>query len=190
MATTEVTVSPELLKAHKPTERKSDPCVMVIFGASGDLTKRKLLPALYHLQQAGNLPENFAVVGVARRPLEDSFAADMKDGIISGGGVDAADDKLDPFVARIKYHSMNFDDAAGYDALKRLLSEMDGEFKTQGNRLFYLAVAPDYFSDIIKFLGCHGMAQPEVPVNGGQPSKSWVRVIIEKPFGHDLESAK
>ena len=85
----------------------------------------------------------------------------MKEGIISGGGVDANDAKLDPFVARIKYHAMNFDDAAGYDGLKKLLSEMDGEFKTQGNRLFYLAAAPEYFSDIIKFLGEHGMAQPE-----------------------------
>src|ERR1700679_846214 len=108
MATTQVTISPEELKASQHSERAPDPCIVVIFGASGDLTKRKLLPALYHLEQAGNLPENFAVVGVARRPLEDSFAADMKDGIVSGGGVDANDPKLDPFVGRISYHSMNF----------------------------------------------------------------------------------
>ena len=71
---------------------------MVIFGASGDLTKRKLLPALYHLEQAGCLPKEFAVVGVARRPLEQTFAADMKEGIVSGGGVEKDDAKLDPFV--------------------------------------------------------------------------------------------
>ena len=70
------------------TERTPDPCIVVIFGASGDLTKRKLLPALYHLEQSGLLPKDFAVVGVARRPLEQSFAPDMKDGIVSGGGVD------------------------------------------------------------------------------------------------------
>src|ERR1700677_2350059 len=128
MATTQVTISPEALKASQHSERSPDPCIVVIFGASGDLTKRKLLPALYHLEQAGNLPENFAVVGVARRALEQTFAADMKDGIVSGGGVEASDPKLDPFVARIRYHAMNFDDAGGYDALKKLLGELDGEF--------------------------------------------------------------
>ena len=70
MATTQVTISPEELKASQHSERSPDPCIVVIFGASGDLTKRKLLPALYHLEQAGNIPEDFAVVGVARRPLE------------------------------------------------------------------------------------------------------------------------
>ncbi|HEX9201312.1 MAG TPA: glucose-6-phosphate dehydrogenase [Acidobacteriaceae bacterium] len=188
MATTQVTISPEELKASQHSERSPDPCVVVIFGASGDLTKRKLLPALYHLEQAGNLPENFAVVGVARRPLEQTFAQDMKEGIESGGGVDASDPKLDEFVDRICYHAMNFDDASGYEGLKELLVYLDGKYGTRGNRLFYLATAPEYFSDIIKFLGEHGMAQPEES-NGDGP-RSWVRVIIEKPFGHDLESAK
>ena len=83
MATTEITPLP----AATHLERTPDPCIVVIFGASGDLTKRKLLPALYHLEQSGLLPKDFAVVGVARRPLEKTFAADMKDGIVSGGGV-------------------------------------------------------------------------------------------------------
>jgi glucose-6-phosphate 1-dehydrogenase len=188
MATTQVSISPEALKASQHSERSPDPCVVVIFGASGDLTKRKLLPALYHLEQAGNLPENFAVVGVARRPLEASFAADMKEGIESGGGVDASEDRLGPFVDRIRYYSMNFDDSAGYDGLKAMLAQVDETFGTKGNRLFYLATAPEYFSDIIRFLGDHGMAQPdELRV---EDRKGWVRVIVEKPFGHDLESAK
>src|SRR5271154_3224441 len=84
-------------------ERTPDPCIVVIFGASGDLTKRKLLPALYHLEQSGLLPKDFAVVGVARRPLENTFAADMKDGIIAGGGVEESDPKLAPFVSKIQY---------------------------------------------------------------------------------------
>src|SRR5580704_11220413 len=188
MATTQVMISPEALKASQHSERSPDPCIVVIFGASGDLTKRKLLPALYHLEQAGNLPENFAVVGVARRPLEETFAPDMKEGIESGGGVDATDPKLDEFVGRICYHAMNFDDSPGYDVLKDLLAQLDQKYGTQGNRLFYLATAPEYFSDIIKFLGEHEMAQPEQPGSG--ESKGWVRIIIEKPFGHDLESAK
>jgi glucose-6-phosphate 1-dehydrogenase len=187
MATTQVSISPEELKASQHSERSPDPCIVVIFGASGDLTKRKLLPALYHLEQAGNLPENFAVVGVARRPLEQSFAADMKEGIESGGGVDAGEEKLDAFVGRISYHAMNFDDDSGYEGLKALLASVDEKFGTQGNRLFYLATAPDYFSDIIKYLGEHGMNQPPAREDGRQ---SWVRVIVEKPFGHDLESAK
>jgi glucose-6-phosphate 1-dehydrogenase len=188
MATTQVTISPEALRASQHSERSPDPCVVVIFGASGDLTKRKLLPALYHLEQAGNLPQNFAVVGVARRPLEDSFAQDMKEGIEAGGGVDAAEDRLNPFVDRIRYYAMNFDDGSGYEGLKHLLAKVDSEFGTRGNRLFYLATAPEYFSDIIKFLGDHGMAQPDELRE--EDRKGWVRVIVEKPFGHDLESAK
>jgi glucose-6-phosphate 1-dehydrogenase len=191
MATTQVTISPEVLKASQHSERSPDPCIVVIFGASGDLTKRKLLPALYHLEQAGNLPEKFAVVGVARRPLEQTFAADMKEGIVSGGGVDESDPKLNEFVDRISYHAMNFDDAAGYESLQQALAQVDEKFGTQGNRLFYLATAPEYFSDIIKFLGEHGMAK-EADADCDDPGKNkkWVRIIVEKPFGHDLESAK
>jgi glucose-6-phosphate 1-dehydrogenase len=177
--TTTATITPQ-------AERTPDPCIVVIFGASGDLTKRKLLPALYHLEQSGLLPKDFAVVGVARRPLEQTFAADMKEGIVSGGGVEKDDAKLDPFVDRVQYHAMNFDDAAGYDSLKTMLAELDTKFGTKGNRLFYLATAPEYFSDIIKFLGDHCMARPADCGDG----QNWVRVIIEKPFGHDLESAK
>jgi glucose-6-phosphate 1-dehydrogenase len=167
-------------------ERTPDPCIVVIFGASGDLTKRKLLPALYHLEQSGLLPKDFAVVGVARRPLGQTFAADMKEGIVSGGGVENDDAKLDPFVNRIQYHAMNFDDASGYDSLKQVLADMDTKFGTKGNRLFYLATAPEYFSDIIQYLGDHCMAKPADCGDG----KNWIRIIIEKPFGHDLESAK
>ncbi len=186
MPTTEITAAPASAPATSQAERTPDPCIVVIFGASGDLTKRKLLPALYHLEQSGLLPKDFAVVGVARRPLEKTFAPDMKEGIISGGGVESDDAKLDPFVNRVQYHAMNFDDAAGYDALKTMLAEIDTKFGTQGNRLFYLATAPEYFSDIIKYLGEHCMAKPADCGDGG----NWVRVIIEKPFGHDLESAK
>jgi glucose-6-phosphate 1-dehydrogenase len=182
MSTAELIAPPAVVQP----ERTPDPCIVVIFGASGDLTKRKLLPALYHLEQSGLLPKDFAVVGVARRPLEQTFAADMKDGIVSGGGVDKDDPKLDPFVSRVHYHAMNFDDASGYDALKDMLVSLDAKYGTQGNRLFYLATAPEYFSDIIKYLGNHCMARPADCGDG----KNWVRIIIEKPFGHDLESAR
>lgn len=136
MVTTEVTVSPEDLRASRVPERVPDPCIVVIFGASGDLTKRKLLPALYHLEQAGLLPAEFAVVGVARRPLKDEFVNDMQDGIIKGGGVEANDPNLRDFLQRVNYHAMNFDDPDGYVRLKALLAGLDDKYGTNGNRLF------------------------------------------------------
>jgi len=184
MATTQVNVSPAAAKASQTLVKRPDPCIVVIFGASGDLTKRKLLPALYHLQQSGFLPEDIAVLGVARRSLEDFFPGDMREGILAGGGVDENDPKLAPFMERVQYFAMNFDEDAGYQGLKNKLAEMDAKFNTQGNRLFYLAVAPEYFSDIIGFLGKHEMSKP------AEDASHWVRVVIEKPFGHDLESAR
>jgi glucose-6-phosphate 1-dehydrogenase len=184
MATTQVNVSPAALERSQHLERRPDPCVVVIFGASGDLTKRKLLPALYHLAQQGFLPEDFAVLGVARRDLSATFGDDMKDGILKGGGVDANEEKLAPFMERVQYHAMNFDDDEGYAGLKQKLAEMDGQYNTNGNRLFYLSVAPEYFSDIIGFLGKHNMNQAP------EGDHHWVRVVIEKPFGHDLDSAR
>jgi glucose-6-phosphate 1-dehydrogenase len=184
MATTQVNVSPAAVKASQTLVERPDPCIVVIFGASGDLTKRKLLPALYHLQQSGYLPEDIAVLGVARRSLEDFFPGDMREGILAGGGVEENDPKLAPFMERVQYYAMNFDEDASYDGLKKKLADMDAKFNTQGNRLFYLAVAPEYFSDIIGFLGKHQMNKP------GEADTHWIRVVIEKPFGHDLESAR
>jgi len=179
-----VNITPAAAKASQTLVKRPDPCIVVIFGASGDLTKRKLLPALYHLQQSGFLPEDIAVLGVARRSLEDFFPGDMREGILAGGGVDENDPKLAPFMERVQYFAMNFDEDAGYQGLKAKLAEMDAKFNTQGNRLFYLAVAPEYFSDIVGFLGKHEMNKP------GEDDTHWIRVVIEKPFGHDLESAR
>jgi len=130
-----------------------EPCIFVVFGASGDLTKRKLLPALFHLRQAGLLPEEFAVVGVARRDLAGTFVPDMKDGIVKGGGVAETDLRLDSFLDRVKYFQTNFDDDDGFERLKHYLAELDEDLGTRGNRLFYLAVAPEYFADMIARLG-------------------------------------
>jgi glucose-6-phosphate 1-dehydrogenase len=166
----------------KKQERIPEPCVVVIFGASGDLTKRKLLPALFHLEQQGLLPKEFSVVGVARRDISATFAKDMQEGIVKGGGVEENDPKLKPFMDRVRYFATNFDDDAGYEKLKGFLEGIDKELGTKGNRLFYLAVAPEYFADITQRLSKQGMTNPAEP--------SWAHVIIEKPFGTDLESAK
>src|ERR1700728_3537852 len=103
MSTTHVNITPEAMEASQHLERRPDPCIVVIFGASGDLTKRKLLPALYHLEQSGFLPKDFAVLGVARRALETTFGPDMKDGIVKGGGVKEDEAKLAPFMERVQY---------------------------------------------------------------------------------------
>ncbi len=182
MATAQVKVNPEDLKQFAVGgERIPMPGILVIFGASGDLTKRKLLPALFHLEQSGLLPPNSAIVGVARRPLGDEFAADMRAGIVEFGSVAKDDPKLDGFVKRIHYYGLQFDDAAGYAGLKVELDRIATEGNIGANRHFYLATAPEYFAPIVENLGAQGMAQPAQGVVG---------VAIEKPFGHDLESAK
>src|SRR5271154_7002983 len=150
MATAQMTVSPEDLSTLPAVnEHIPEPTIIVIFGASGDLTKRKLLPALFHLEQVGLLPKEFAIVGVARRPLGDEIAADMRAGILEFGGVTEGEEHLDEFAKKIHYFAMNFDDGASYARLK---TELDGIAKANGiggNRLFYLSVAPEYFSEII-----------------------------------------
>ncbi|MDR3751222.1 MAG: glucose-6-phosphate dehydrogenase [Terracidiphilus sp.] len=182
MATMQMSVRPEdLLQVPKGKERIPDAGILVIFGASGDLTKRKLLPALFHLEQAGLLPDTFSIVGVARRPLGDEFAADMRAGIVEFGGAEASDPKLDKFVKQISYFALNFDDPADYAGLKAELDRIDKEKGIGGNRMFYLATAPEFFAGIVENLGAQGLAQPEHGV---------AAVVIEKPFGHDLDSAR
>jgi glucose-6-phosphate 1-dehydrogenase len=182
MATMQMRVRPEdLSQLPIGAERIPDPGVLVIFGASGDLTKRKLLPAYFHLFQAGLLPKQFAIIGVARRPLGDKFAADMRAGIVEFGGADASDPKLSSFVSHISYFPLNFDDPSHYAALKAEIDRIAKEKGIGPDRLYYLATAPEFFAGIIENLGAQGMAQPE---------KGRVSVVIEKPFGHDLDSAR
>ena len=182
MATVTASVRAEDL-SHVPhgTERIPDPGILVIFGASGDLTKRKLLPALFHLRQNDLLPKQFAIVGVARRPLGDEFAKDMREGIVSFGAVDTGDSKLDDFIANISYYALNFDDPEDYAGLKVELERIAKEKGIGGDRLFYMATAPEFFAGIIENLGRQGMAQPE---------QGKVAEVIEQPFGHDLDSAR
>jgi glucose-6-phosphate 1-dehydrogenase len=168
-------VRPEdLSQVPQGGERIPEPGILVIFGASGDLTKRKLLPALFHLEQAGLLPREFAIVGVARRPLGDEFAAEMRAGIVEFGGADAGDPRLEKFVQRIGYYPLKFDDPGGYAGLKAELERIAQEKGIGGDRLFYLATAPEFFAGIIENLGAQGMARPE---------RGKVAVVIEKPFG-------
>jgi glucose-6-phosphate 1-dehydrogenase len=182
MATMQMRVSPDdLSHVQHGQERIPEPGIMVIFGASGDLTKRKLLPALFHLHQADLLPEKFAIVGVARRTLGDEFANDMRDGIVQFGGADKSDPKIEDFIKHISYYALNFDDPNNYAGLDAELERIDKEKNIGGKRLFYLATAPEFFAGIIENLGAHGMAKRD---------KGTATIVIEKPFGHDLDSAR
>ena len=127
------------------------------------------------------MPKDFAIVGVARRALGDEFAADMREGIIEFGNVDKADPRLEEFAKKISYYALSFDDASHYAGLKQELDKIAQEKNIGPDRLFYLATAPEYFTPIIENLGAQGMAQPE---------QGRVGVVIEKPFGHDLDSAR
>src|ERR1700739_2884598 len=182
MATVQMRVRPEdLSQVSKGNERIPDPTVIVIFGASGDLAKRKLLPALFHLRQNNLLPREFAIVGVARRPLGEEFAEDMKEGIVEFGGGEVGDPTLEEFVSHISYFPLDFNNPEHYANLKTELERIDKERGISGDRLFYLATAPEYFAEIVENLGAQGMAQPE---------HGRVAVVIEKPFRHDLDSAR
>ena len=133
MATVEMSVRREdLSQVPHGNERIPEPAILVIFGASGDLTKRKLLPALFHLEQAGLLPEKFAIVGVARRPLGDEFAADMRAGVVEFGGVGAGDAKLDEFAGKISYFALRFDNSGDYVGLK---TELDRIARSEERRV-------------------------------------------------------
>jgi len=162
--------------------RPADPCVMVIFGASGDLTKRKLIPALYNLAKDNLLSKEFAVVGVARNEMNSEQFRDM----ISQEIGDFATTKVDPdlwhwFARRIYYVSGDFDDPKVYEELSRLLGQVDKEHGTRGNYFYYLATSPGFFSVVVKQLGAAGLVNED---------RGWRRVIIEKPFGRNYDSAR
>jgi len=180
-------------------EPTAPPCVVVIFGATGDLTRRKLLPALYRLAQQRLVPGEFAILGTARQPLGDEeFRAAMQAAVTEFGPDDSLDESAwQSFAKRISYIGGDFNDADLYQKLKTKLDELDREFDTQGNRIFYLATAPDNFGLIATQLGAAGIARPKSAAHGAKPAtkteatkKSWTRIIVEKPFGHDLGSAQ
>ena len=168
-------------------ERPGDPCVIVIFGAAGDLTKRLLIPALYNLAHHNLLPPDFALVGLARNPMTDEeFRQAMHKAIDESARVG----KVEPAIwenieKRLYYVTGAFDDTAAYARLKELLAQCDRDWHTRGNYLYYLATPPTFFGDIVSQLGVADLAQEHEAVGQG-----WRRVIIEKPFGRDLESAQ
>ena len=143
-------------------EPTAPPCAMVIFGATGDLTRRKLLPALYRLSQQRVVPGEFAILGSSRQPLsDDEFRAAMKEAVTEFGHEDALDESTwQSFAKRLFYLDGDFNDASLYQKLKTKLEAIDQECDTQGNRIFYLATAPDFFGLIARQLGEAKLAKP------------------------------
>jgi glucose-6-phosphate 1-dehydrogenase len=160
--------------------RTPDSCALVIFGASGDLTQKKLFPALYSLAFRRLLPEHFAVVGVARtEESEDEFRERMKEAVQQYGRDEFRDDVWETLANGMHYITTDFADEHGEEELDQMLARIDEERGLGGNRVFYLAIPPSVFPTVVKALGTHR-----------EKRNGWTRLVVEKPFGHDLESAR
>src|SRR6267143_2401924 len=171
------------LREGLSTRAVPQPCSVVIFGATGDLTHRKLVPALYNLAADGELPPAVAVVGFARREKsDDEFRRELEESTRKFSRQSVRDEIWKTFAQSIFYHQSDFGDESGYKTLATKLDKIDKERGTRGNRLFYFAVAPDQFEPILKHLKAAGLNQAR--------EGSWARVIVEKPFGTDLDSAR
>ncbi len=165
-------------------ERVPDPHVVVLLGATGDLSRRKVFPALAQLWRTNLLPQDWMVVAVGRRPYDDeTFRADVARALGEFSRVPLDNDVAGHFLERIVYQQADFADDAAFDRLTERLDEMDAEHGTRANRLFYLATQPSAFPTIVAQLGRCGL---DHEVHGG----GWRRIVIEKPFGRDLDSAK
>jgi glucose-6-phosphate 1-dehydrogenase len=161
----------------------ADPCILVIFGASGDLTKRLLIPALYNLRRAKLLPEEFAIIGASRGEIDDdTFRKGFADSLRACANDSASKADVDWLTQRIHHLAAEFKDPAAYKKLAELLTKLGKTYETRGNCLFYLATPPQVFAPIVQQLGASGLAR--------EADGCWRRVIIEKPFGSDLASAR
>jgi glucose-6-phosphate 1-dehydrogenase len=163
---------------------KNSPLILIIFGASGDLTERKLIPALYDLKFQNLLPENFAVLGVGRTPMtDDAFRDKMKQGIHKyiERKENINDNIIGAFIPSLHYIAINTSEKEDYGLLNKRLQELNQIYQTGSNFLFYLSTPPSLYATIVQNLGAYKLQNQET---------GWKRIIIEKPFGYDLDSAK
>ncbi len=163
----------------------AEPCTLVIFGGSGDLARRKLVPAVYNLLLDGVLPADYAILGLGRKTLSDKeFRASLRDGITKYSRQKLADDRWKDFERRLFYLSGSIDEPASYHEIKKRCEEIEADLKLPGNRIFYLAIPPTSFAPACEGLKAAGLIQA---VGNKAP---FSRVIVEKPIGHDLASAR
>ncbi|HVR03518.1 MAG TPA: glucose-6-phosphate dehydrogenase, partial [Polyangia bacterium] len=175
---------PNPLREGLHEERIPEPATMVIFGASGDLTKRKLVPALYSLARDRLLAARFAVVGYARKPLaETAFRDELRAGCDEFARRRPVDPELwNTFANNVFYQEGSYDDPPAYVALKKRLEEIEAALGLPGNRVFYLSIPPASFATVVEHLGASGLTRTS--------GDRFARVIIEKPFGTDLATAQ
>jgi glucose-6-phosphate 1-dehydrogenase len=174
-----IAVEPNPLLEGLQIRRRPEPCVLVIFGASGDLTSRKLMPALYALAFRRLLPDNFAIVGAARSPeSDDEFRERMKKAVQEHARDEFQHDVWDELAAGMRYVTLDIADEAGEDNLTKVLREVDHDRGTQRNRVYYFAVPPSAIEILLR------------EIAERRTDEGWVRLIIEKPFGTDLQSAR
>jgi glucose-6-phosphate 1-dehydrogenase len=160
------------------SKKENPTSLIVIFGATGDLAKRKLYPSIYRLYKNGSISKNFAVVGVARRPLtNEEFRSNVSSSVSS---VANGDVNVQEFSSHFYYHPFDVTSRESYQQLKGLCGELDSDYETNGNRIFYLAMAPEFFGTIATNIKSEGLTETD----------GWKRLVIEKPFGHNLPSAK
>ncbi|MGH9712571.1 MAG: glucose-6-phosphate dehydrogenase [Candidatus Acidiferrales bacterium] len=165
-------------------EIPNEPCAIVMFGASGDLARRKLLPALYDLALHSCLAPRFKLVGFARTEMsDDDFRRTANEFLPKENSGATSSSRQQEFLKHLQYSSGNYDDPEAYRRLAQRLEDLDRAGQLGGNRLFYLATPPDVYPRVVEQLGRAGLAHPKT-------EKSWTRVIIEKPFGHDQASAR
>ena len=163
-------------------ERSQEPCMIVIVGASGDLTGRKIVPALLDLYHNNALPENFCIVGCARTEMDDNeFREKMKG---RQGSNHIIPDQIWKYFSRfLHYHMIDYESLQSFVKLAEFLKELDKKFGTKGNRIFYFAIPPSLYEKVATMLGESGLAKEREGENG------WSRIVVEKPFGRDLETA-
>jgi len=173
-------------KASPSAERIAPPCAIVIFGASGDLTNRKLLPALYNLAMGGLLSDRTAIIGFGRQPMtDDEFRESIRIGIDRYSRTRPVRAEVWTALApRLSYHQGSYDDPDAFGRLRERLFEIEHSCQTGGNYLFYVATPPSLFPIIVQQLGTAGLARR------GEDDTCWSRIVVEKPFGHDLKSAR
>jgi glucose-6-phosphate 1-dehydrogenase len=163
--------------------RIAGPCGMVLFGVTGDLSRKKIMPAIYDLANRGLLPPGFSLVGFARRDWADQdFAQIVHDSVKEHARTEFREEVWQQLAEGFRFVPGGFDDDAAFDTLRRTVEELDQVRGTAGNHAFYLAIPPSFFGTVVGQLQEHGLAEPG--------PDAWRRVVVEKPFGHDLESAR
>jgi len=192
IATADDPVNPLRDPRDRRIPRVAGPCVMVMFGVTGDLARKKLMPALYDLANRGLLPPGFSLVGFARRDWEhEDFAQITYQAVKEHARTPFRETVWQQLAEGMRFVPGEFDDDAAFDKLAETVRELDRERGTGGNYAFYLSIPPRFFPLVVEQLKRSGLSDPSISgADAGAGRPPWRRVVIEKPFGHDLESAR